>query len=80
MHRPMAPVLLAAATLALAACGHSQGDRMLSGAAIGAGGGTLIGALAGDPLAGTAIGAVGGAAVGALTNPNQLNLGKPIWH
>ena len=77
-HVPLV-ALLATLGLGMAACGHTQGDRVPSGAAIGAGGGVLVGALADDPLAGVAIGAVGGAAVGALTNPNQLNLGKPVW-
>ena len=79
MRRLPSAVLLATVALGVASCGNSQADRLLSGAAIGAGGGVLVGTLAGDPLAGAAIGGVGGAAVGALTNPNQLNLGKPIW-
>lgn len=38
------------------------------GAAIGAVGGAVIGAIAGDPVAGAAIGAAGGAVVGSVTS------------
>ncbi len=56
------------ASLALAGCGNSQGDRAGSGALIGAGGGALLGAVAGfNPLVGAAVGAGGGAIVGAST-------------
>lgn len=54
----------------LAACGYTPGERALSGGAIGAGGGALVGAATGgNPLTGAVIGGVGGAAVGALTAP-----------
>jgi osmotically inducible lipoprotein OsmB len=59
------------AALATAACGDRPVDRALTGGAIGAGGGALIGAAAGNPWAGAAIGAVGGAAIGAATTPRQ---------
>ncbi len=72
-------VALAAATLSLGACGYSTGDRALSGAGIGAAGGAIGGALAGSPATGAAIGAAGGAAIGALTDPNTVNLGRPVW-
>lgn len=65
--------------LSLSACGHSTGDRALSGAGIGAAGGAVVGALAGNPLAGAAIGGAVGAGAGALTTSDQVNLGKPIW-
>jgi osmotically inducible lipoprotein OsmB len=54
----------------LAACDHMsrQQQRALSGGAIGAGGGALIGAFTGAPLTGALIGGAGGAAVGALTH------------
>ena len=45
--------------LATAACGDRPVDRALTGGAIGAGGGALIGAAAGNPWAGAAVGAVG---------------------
>lgn len=63
----------------LSACGYSQGDRLVSGAGLGAVGGTLIGAAAGNPGAGAAIGAVAGGAVGGLTSARDVNLGRPLW-
>ncbi len=70
----------AVAMLGLSACGHSQGDRALSGAGIGAGAGALGGALVGgSPLTGAVIGGAAGAATGALTNEDDIDLGKPIW-
>ena len=71
---------VAAATLALASCGTSTGDRAVSGGLLGAAGGAAIGALAGSPGTGAAIGALGGAAVGAATDPCTLNLGDPWWN
>ena len=68
-----------ACLLFLSACGHSTGDRALSGAGIGAAGGAVAGALVGAPLAGAAIGGAAGAATGALTSSDQINLGRPIW-
>jgi osmotically inducible lipoprotein OsmB len=65
--------------LILSACGHSTGDRALSGGAIGAGVGVVGGALVGAPVAGALIGGAVGAGTGALTSSNQINLGKPIW-
>jgi osmotically inducible lipoprotein OsmB len=59
--------------LATAACGDRPVDRALTGGAIGAGGGALIGAAAGNPWAGAAVGAVGGAAIGAATTPRQYS-------
>ena len=71
--------IAAASLLCLSACGHSTGDRALSGAGIGAAGGAVAGALVGAPLTGALIGGAVGAGTGALTSPNQVNLGKPIW-
>jgi osmotically inducible lipoprotein OsmB len=65
--------------LLLVACGHTTGDRALSGAGIGAAGGAVAGALVGAPVTGALIGAGAGAATGALTSPNQVNLGRPVW-
>jgi hypothetical protein len=59
--------------LATAACGDRPVDRALTGGAIGAGGGALIGAAAGNPWAGAAVGAAGGAVIGAATAPRQYN-------
>jgi hypothetical protein len=55
---------------AMSACSNmtNQQQRALSGGAIGAGGGAILGAIAGfNPLVGAAVGGAGGAAVGALT-------------
>jgi hypothetical protein len=64
--------------LTLAACsgtGSTQGDRALTGAALGGTAGAVIGGLAsgtaGGALAGAAIGGVGGAMVGAATTPRE---------
>ncbi len=64
----------------LAGCGQSTGDRVLSGAGLGAAGGAAVGALTGgSALTGAAIGAVGGGAVGGLTTPSQVDAGRPVW-
>lgn len=74
------PVLsVVALGLGLAACGHSQGDRALTGAGLGAGAGLVGGALVGHPVAGALVGGAGGAAAGALTDSDDINFGKPIW-
>lgn len=71
---------VAAVALMLTACGHSKGDRALSGAAIGAGAGAVGGALIGGHAAGGALlGGAVGAAAGALTDERQIDLGKPAW-
>ena len=57
--------------MATTACGDRPVDRALTGGAIGAGGGALVGAAVGNPWAGAAVGAVGGAAIGAATAPRQ---------
>lgn len=80
----LAPTLILGSMLALTACGHTQNDRALSGAGIGAAAGAATGAIvAGNPWAGAAVGgAIGagaGAAVGALTTSDDVNLGKPTW-
>ena len=75
---PVVAILLTAG-LTLAGCGYSTGDRGLSGAGIGAGVGLIGGALVGAPVEGALIGGAAGAATGILTDPNQVNLGRPIW-
>jgi len=63
-------VALVAGTVGLGACANlnNQQQRALSGGAIGAAGGAVLGAVAGfNPLVGAAVGAAGGAAAGALT-------------
>lgn len=67
-------VLVLGAVAALAGCGTQTGDRLASGAAIGAGAGAVFGGV------GALRGAVIGAAVGGLTEPDQVNLGKPVWN
>jgi len=67
-------VLVGVLGLSLAGCDHMSRSeqRAVSGGAIGAGGGAVLGAVAGfNPLLGAAIGAAGGAAVGAATTPHH---------
>jgi hypothetical protein len=61
------------AVVALSGCGTADGDRGLSGATIGAG----IGIIGGPP--GMLVGGAIGAAVGIATEPEQINLGDPVW-
>lgn len=79
--RPMICIAAAAAIgLAVAACGETTSERAITGGALGAGVGAAGAAAAGgSPLTGALIGGAGGAATGALTNPDQLDLGEPIW-
>jgi hypothetical protein len=70
-------VLLSLTTLG--ACGHTTGDRALSGAGIGAGVGAVGGLMLGDPVDGAIIGGAVGAGTGALTNRSEVNLGPPAW-
>lgn len=73
-----APLLLLA-TIGLAGCGYSPGSRALSGGAIGAGTGAIIGAATGGSAAtGALIGGGIGAIGGAVTTHNQVNFGKPL--
>lgn len=73
-------VLLSMLTLAAtSACGTTLTDRALSGGAIGAGVGTVGGALLGMPVAGAILGGTAGAIAGAGTLPEHVNLGKPVW-
>lgn len=69
--------------IALAACGHTPGERALSGAAIGAGSGAAIGAATGGTAAtGAAIGAGVGAIAGAATTPDDSDAcdrGPDYW-
>ncbi|MBV8702186.1 MAG: hypothetical protein JO118_00610 [Acetobacteraceae bacterium] len=61
----MAVVLCA---LALAGCGNTTGSRALTGGALGAGGGALLGGVTGlGAGTGALLGGAGGAGVGALT-------------
>jgi hypothetical protein len=72
--------LATAACVALAACGTNPGDRAVTGGAMGAGAGLVVGAIAGAPLLGaTIIGAGAGALAGAITDPHKVNFGRPAW-
>ncbi len=73
------PAALIGVTLGLAGCGYTPGQRALSGGAIGAGTGAVIGAVTGTgPAGGALIGGALGAVAGAVTNPNTINLGRPL--
>ena len=68
---------LALAALGLAGCGYSPGHRALTGGAIGAGTGAIIGAATGGSAAtGALIGGGIGAIGGAVTSPNTVNLDR----
>lgn len=72
-------IILAGLVLGLAGCGEEPGSRALSGGAIGAGSGAILGAaLGGSPATGALIGGAVGALGGALTNPNTIDLGRPL--
>ena len=79
MKRIVVTTFLLFSVVALGACGHSTGDRALSGAGIGAGVGAVGGLMLGAPLEGAAIGGAVGAGAGALTNRSEVDLGRPIW-
>jgi len=72
-------ILIMMAALLLGGCsGMSNSEqRVLSGTAIGAGGGTLIGWAAGGPLLGAVVGAGAGAVGGVLYDQHQKSRGKP---
>ena len=71
--------LVISMAIGLAGCGYSPGSRALSGGAIGAGAGSIIGAATGlGPAGGALIGGAAGAIGGAVTNPNTVNLGHPL--
>jgi hypothetical protein len=77
--KPTVLLLATLAGLSLAGCGYSPGSRALSGGAIGAGTGAIIGAATGlGPGTGALIGGGVGAIGGAATNPNTVNLGRPL--
>lgn len=70
----------AVASLSLAACGTTPGDRALSGAGIGALGGAAIGAATGGSIGtGAVVGGVAGAVVGATTTRDEIDMGDPAW-
>jgi hypothetical protein len=72
--------MAAAASVMLAACGTNPGDRAVTGGAIGAGTGAVIGTIVGGPILGVALlGGAAGAVVGAVTNPGVINFGPVPW-
>ncbi|GAM98587.1 hypothetical protein U91I_02222 [alpha proteobacterium U9-1i] len=66
-------ITAAAIAVLVAGCGTAQGERIVSGAGIGAG----VGLVGGGP--GVVGGALIGAAVGGLVPPSKINLGEPLW-
>jgi len=75
--RWIAGIMLVALLAMTSACSDmdDQQQRAVSGGAIGAGGGALVGFLIGaNPLLGAVVGGAGGAAVGVLTSKDQANL------
>lgn len=66
-------LLVAALSLAVAACGTSRSTRAITGGAAGAGAGALAGELiSGSPATGALVGGALGAAAGGLTDCSQL--------
>ncbi len=72
-------ILIVVAAVLLCGCSGMSNtqQRVLSGTAIGAGGGTLIGWAAGGPLVGAAVGAGAGALGGILYDQHQKSQGRP---
>ncbi len=62
----------------LAACSNlnNQEQRTLSGGALGAAGGAVVGALTGSWVTGALIGGAGGAAIGAVTSDKDVSVRK----
>jgi len=75
MRATFATALLLIASLSLAACGQSPGCRAVTGGAIGAGGGAILGAIGGNAALGALAGGVAGAAAGGLTSPHAVSAG-----
>lgn len=64
----------------LAACGSNKIDRAVTGGAIGATAGALGATVTGSDISsGVLLGGVIGAAAGGLTNPEDIDLGDPIY-
>ena len=74
-------LVLALAALLLTGCGTSKFDRTVTGAGIGAGTGALAGLALGPIGVGTGllVGAGAGAGVGYVSQPEDLNLGEPVY-
>jgi hypothetical protein len=63
--------LIAGSAIALAACGTTTTERALTGGAIGAGAGALVGSGSGEAGTGALLGGAIGAGVGAATTPSD---------
>jgi len=65
-------IVLAAILFTATACGDTWGQRAVTGGAIGAGSGALLGAATGfNPLLGAVVGGAAGAGIGAATTPQR---------
>ena len=63
-------IVLLAMAFGIAACGHDPGSRALTGGAIGAGAGAVVGSTtAVGVVPGAVIGGLGGAVIGVATTP-----------
>ena len=63
---------LSAILFGAAACGDTWGQRAVTGGAIGAGSGAVLGAATGfNPLLGAVVGGAAGAGIGAATTPHR---------
>jgi osmotically inducible lipoprotein OsmB len=72
-------ILAVTLPLFVVGCGEQPGTRALSGGAIGAAAGAIIGAATGGSAAtGALIGGGLGAVGGAVTDPDQVYLGDPL--
>ena len=64
--------VLAAVLFTATACGDTWGQRAVTGGAIGAGSGAVLGAATGfNPLLGAVVGGAAGAGIGAATTPRH---------
>jgi len=81
MRASLTAALLVLASLSLAACGQSPGCRAVTGGALGAGGGAILGAIGGNAGLGALAGGVAGAAAGGLTSPGAVSAGpSPVCY
>jgi osmotically inducible lipoprotein OsmB len=65
-------VTLAAILFSASACGDTWGQRAVTGGAIGAGSGAVLGAATGfNPLLGAVVGGTAGAGIGAASTPRH---------
>lgn len=73
-------IALGLSVVMLGGCGHTQFDRTVSGAGLGAATGLVAGAAIGGAAGtGMLVGAGVGAALGAVSDESKINLGRPIW-